>query len=338
MKTILVTGGTGYIGSHVCVELLEKGYDVVIADNLINSKRQVVDRIARIADRRPAFYEADVRDIDAMRTIFRTHAIAGVIHFAGLKAVGESVEQPLRYYQNNLDSTLQLMNAMQEAGCKIMVFSSSATVYGENNPVPYVETMPTSATNPYGYSKVMQEQILMDISRADSTMSVLLLRYFNPVGAHPSGIIGENPNGIPNNLMPYVAKVATGELPRIHVFGNDYNTPDGTGVRDYVHVCDLAHGHILALEYAFTHTGVEIFNLGTGVGSSVLDMIREFSNACGRELPYVIAPRRAGDIDSCWANTDKSKRVLGFTAQRTLADMCRDGWRFICRETAGEND
>lgn len=338
MKTILVTGGTGYIGSHVCVELLEKGYDVVIADNLINSKPQVVDRIERIAGRRPTFYETDVRNIDMMRTIFRTHDIAGVIHFAGLKAVGESVEQPLRYYQNNLDSTLQLITAMQEAGCKIIVFSSSATVYGEHNPVPYVETMPTSATNPYGYSKVMQEQILMDISRADPTMSVLLLRYFNPVGAHPSGIIGENPNGIPNNLMPYVAKVASGELPHINVFGNDYNTPDGTGVRDYVHVCDLAHGHILALEYAFTHTGIEIFNLGTGVGSSVLDMIREFSKACGRELPYVIAPRRAGDIDSCWANTDKSRQVLGFTAQHTLADMCRDGWHFICRETAGEND
>lgn len=332
MKTILVTGGTGYIGSHVCVQLLEAGYQVVIADNLINSKRDVVDRIARITGKTPDFYQTDLLDLDGMRAIFRAHHIDGVIHFAGLKAVGESVAQPLRYYTNNVSGTLNLLTAMQEAGCPVIVFSSSATVYGETNPVPFDESMPTSATNPYGYTKVAQERILADIAAAQPEMSVLLLRYFNPVGAHPSGLIGENPNGIPNNLMPFVAKVATGDLPRINVFGDDYDTPDGTGVRDYIHVCDLAHGHVLALEYAFGRTGTDVINLGTGHGSSVLELIHAFSEACGHELPYVIAPRRPGDIAECWADTKKAKEVLGFTAEATLADMCRDSWNFICRQ------
>ncbi len=332
MKTILVTGGMGYIGSHTCVELQQAGYRVVIVDNLINSSRDVVGRIERITGTAPEFCEADVCDLEAMRELFRTHSIDGVIHFAGLKAVGESVEQPLRYYTNNLTSTLSLLTAMQEAGCHIIVFSSSATVYGENNPVPFVETMPTSATNPYGYTKVAQERILADTAAATPDMSVLLLRYFNPVGAHPSGLLGENPNGIPNNLMPFVAKVATGELPCINVFGDDYDTPDGTGVRDYIHVCDLAHGHVLALKYAEQRTGTDIVNLGTGHGISVLGMIHAFSEACGHELPYRIAPRRPGDIASCWADTEKAQRVLGFTAQKTLADMCRDTWNFMCHQ------
>lgn len=335
-RKILVTGGTGYIGSHVCVQLLETGYDVVIADNLVNSRRDVVERIARITGRMPAFYETDLLDLEGIRHIFREHRIDGVIHFAGLKAVGESVVQPLRYYSNNLTGTLHLLTAMQEAGCSVLVFSSSATVYGETNPVPFDESMPTAATNPYGHTKVAQERILTDIAAAQPDMSVLLLRYFNPVGAHPSGLIGEDPNGIPNNLMPYVAKVATGELPCIHVFGDDYDTPDGTGVRDYIHVCDLARGHIRALEYAFGHTGTDVFNLGTGHGSSVLELIRAFSEACGRELPYVIAPRRPGDMASCWADIHKAREVLGFTAQATLADMCRDSWHFICCRKEGK--
>lgn len=336
MKTILVTGGAGYIGSHVCVQLLEAGYSVVIADNLCNAQRDVVDRIARITGKQPVFYQTDLLDLDGLRAIFRAHAIDGVLHFAGLKAVGESTEQPLRYYSNNLTGTLHLLTAMQEAGCTTLVFSSSATVYGADNPVPFDERMPTSATNPYGYTKVVQERILTDIAAAQPDMSVLLLRYFNPVGAHPSGWIGEDPNGIPNNLMPYVAKVATGELPCIRVFGNDYDTVDGTGVRDYIHVCDLARGHMLALEYAFGRTGTDIINLGTGRGSSVLELIYAFSKACGHPLPYVIAPRRPGDIASCWADTTKAKEVLGFTAQLTLADMCRDSWHFICRQRERE--
>lgn len=332
MKTILVTGGTGYIGSHVCVELLQAGYHVVIADNLNNSKREVVDAIAQITGKKPDFYETDILDLDGMREIFRAHSIDGVIHFAGLKAVGESVAKPLMYYNNNIGGTLQLLTAMQEAGCNTIVFSSSATVYGDNNAVPFDESMPTSATNPYGYTKVAQERILTDIANAQPEMRVLLLRYFNPVGAHPSGLIGENPNGIPNNLMPFVAKVATGDLPRVNVFGNDYDTPDGTGVRDYIHVCDLAHGHVLALEYAFEHTGTEIFNLGTGHGSSVLELVHAFSEACGRKLPYVITDRRPGDIAECWADTAKAEKGLGFTAKATLADMCRDSWNYICRQ------
>lgn len=332
MKTILVTGGMGYIGSHVCVELLQAGYRVVIVDNLVNSGRDVLGRIAEISGTEPVFCEADLCDLDAVRAVFRAHEIDGVIHFAGLKAVGESVEQPLRYYSNNLTGTLHLLTAMQEAECQVLVYSSSATVYGAHNPVPFVETMPTSATNPYGYTKVVQERMLTDIAAAQPDMSVLLLRYFNPVGAHPSGLLGENPNGIPNNLMPYVAKVATGELPCVHVFGDDYDTPDGTGLRDYIHVCDLAHGHVLALKHAFSRTGTDIINLGTGRGSSVLELIRAFSGACGRELPYVIGPRRAGDIAACWADTEKAQRVLGFSAKATLADMCRDSWNFICKQ------
>lgn len=332
MKTILVTGGTGYIGSHVCVQLLDAGYHVVIADNLSNSKREVVDYIAQMTGKTPDFYQTDLLDADGLRAIFRAHPIDGVIHFAGLKAVGESVEQPLRYYTNNLTSTLNLLAVMQEAGCTVIVFSSSATVYGENNAVPFHEGMPVSATNPYGYTKVVQERMLTDIAAAQPELSVLLLRYFNPVGAHPSGLIGENPNGIPNNLMPYVAKVATGELPHVNVFGNDYDTPDGTGVRDYIHVCDLARGHVLGLQYAFGRTGTDIVNLGTGHGSSVLELIHAFSQACGHDLPYVIAPRRAGDIAECWADTKKAKEVLGFTTQATLADMCRDSWNFICHQ------
>lgn len=333
MKTILVTGGAGFIGSHVCTVLMEAGYQVVIADNLMNSKRKTMDCIARITGEEPIFYAADLCDLDAVRQIFQTHVIDGVIHFAGLKAVGESVEQPLRYYSNNLTGTLHLLTAMNEAACRVLVYSSSATVYGSDNPVPFVETMPISATNPYGFSKVMQEQILTDVAAAQPEMSVLLLRYFNPAGAHPSGLLGELPNGTPSNLMPYIAKVAMGELPRIHVFGSDYDTPDGTGVRDYIHVCDLARGHLQALQYAFAHSGAEIINLGSGHGYSVLELIRAFSKVCGRELPYDVAPRRAGDIAACWADTEKARRVLGFCTQATLEDMCRDSWNFICRQS-----
>ena len=326
---ILVTGGTGYIGSHTVVELQQSGYDVVIVDNLINSKIDVLDKIAAITGIRPKFYENDVCDRQALVKIFTENKIDAVIHFAGLKAVGESVQKPLEYYTNNIVGTLTLLAVMREFNCKQFVFSSSATVYGANNIAPYTEDMPTSATNPYGQTKFMQEIMLQDMVVADPAMGVALLRYFNPIGAHESGLLGEDPNGIPNNLMPYICKVAVGKLPRLNVFGNDYDTPDGTGVRDYIHVVDLAKGHLAALRYLEQQNGVLTVNLGTGKGTSVLEIVDAFQSASGVEVPYVIADRRPGDIATCYASTDKAKDVLGWVAEKNLEEMCRDSWNFI---------
>ena len=325
---ILVTGGAGYIGSHTCVELLAAGHDLVVVDNFSNSKPEALEAIRTIAGRDFAFIQADVRDRTAMEDAFSAHPVDAVIHFAGLKAVGESVEKPLEYYDNNRIGSLVLMETMAAHGVKRMVFSSSATVYGMHNPVPFREEYPTSATNPYGYTKVMIEQMLLDAAKADPAWSVVLLRYFNPIGAHESGLIGEDPNGIPNNLLPYVAQVAAGRLEKVHVFGNDYDTPDGTGVRDYIHVVDLAQGHLAALEYALRHTGAEAINLGTGHGTSVLEIIHAFEKACGHALPYQIDPRRPGDIATCYADTRKAAAMLHWHAKKNIDDMCADGWRF----------
>ena len=328
MSTILVTGGAGFIGSHTSVELLESGYDIVIVDNFSNSKPEALNRIKKITGKDFKFYEADLLDLDAMNKIFSENNIDAVIHFAGLKAVGESVRKPVEYYHNNITGTLMLIKAMKAANVKKIVFSSSATVYGMYNKAPYVEEMPTSATNPYGYTKVMIEQILKDVYISDSEWSVSLLRYFNPIGAHKSGLIGEDPNGIPNNLLPYIAQVAVGKLECLGVFGNDYDTPDGTGVRDYIHVVDLATGHLAAVKYVLEHTGVEAVNLGTGNGSSVMEVLHSFEKACGRELPYRIMPRRAGDIATCYADTKKAKELFGWEAKYTLDEMTADGWNF----------
>ncbi len=326
---ILVTGGTGFIGSHTVVELLQSGYDVVIADNLYNSKAMVVDRIEAITGMRPRFYELDVCDKPALDALFDKEKIDAVIHFAGYKAVGESTQKPIEYYENNLGSTLTLCKSMREHGCFKIVFSSSATVYGDPAFVPITEECPKGiTTNPYGETKSMQERILTDVWKADNRWKVMLLRYFNPIGAHESGMIGEDPKGIPNNLLPYVAQVATGKLEKVHVFGNDYDTPDGTGIRDYIHVVDLAKGHVKAIEGMEKLDGVNVFNLGTGHGYSVLDIIKAFSKACGRDLPYVIDPRRPGDIAVCYSDPKKAKEVLGWTAEKTLEDMCRDGWKW----------
>ena len=326
---ILVTGGTGFIGSHTVVELLQSGYDVVIADNLYNSKAMVVDRIEAITGKRPRFYELDVCDKPALDALFDKEKIDAVIHFAGYKAVGESTQKPIEYYENNLGSTLTLCKSMREHGCVKIVFSSSATVYGDPAFVPITEECPKGiTTNPYGETKSMQERILTDVWKADNRWKVMLLRYFNPIGAHESGMIGEDPKGIPNNLLPYVAQVATGKLEKVHVFGNDYDTPDGTGIRDYIHVVDLAKGHVKAIEGMEKLDGVNVFNLGTGHGYSVLDIIKAFSKACGRDLPYVIDPRRPGDIAVCYSDPKKAQEVLGWTAEKTLEDMCRDGWKW----------
>ncbi len=326
--TVLVTGGAGFIGSHTVVELLNAGYDVVVVDNLCNSSREAIARIERITGRNVYFYENDVRDRAALELIFTAFDIDWVIHFAGLKAVGESVQKPIEYYDNNLLSTLVLIETMQKFGVKKLVFSSSATVYGDPAELPLRETSPLKpTTNPYGATKVMQENILRDLYASDKEWTVVLLRYFNPVGAHESGLIGEDPKGIPNNLMPYVAQVASGRLKEIGVFGDDYPTPDGTGVRDYIHVVDLARGHVSAIE-RIGETGVYIYNLGTGKGYSVLDMIKAFSKACGRELPYVIKPRRAGDIAMCFASAEKAERELGWRAEYDLERMCRDQWNW----------
>ncbi len=319
---ILVTGGTGYIGSHTVVELQERGEEVVILDNLSNSKIEVLDYIESITKKRPLFVEGDICDEACLDALFCTHPIDAVIHFAGLKAVGESVEKPLAYYTNNIVGTLTLLGVMKKYGCKKLVFSSSATVYGTSDKVPYVETLPTSATNPYGTTKVMQEKMLEDIAAAESDFAVALLRYFNPIGSHESGLIGDDPNGIPNNLMPYVCRVATGRLPRLNIFGDDYPTPDGTGVRDYIHVVDLAKGHLAALDYLEKNPGVLTVNLGTGKGTSVLDIVKAFKEYCGIDIPYVIAPRRSGDIATCYASTEKAEAVLGWKAEKTLGDMC----------------
>ena len=325
---VLVTGGAGYIGSHTCVELLNAGHEVVIIDNFVNSKPEALDSIRKITGKDFAFVEADLRDRAAVKALFDAHPVDAVIHFAGLKAVGESVQKPLEYYDNNLGGFFVLAEEMRDHGVKKFVFSSSATVYGMNNPVPFREEMPTSATNPYGYTKVMIEQMLRDIAVADPSWSIVMLRYFNPIGAHSSGLIGEDPNGIPNNLLPYVAQVAAGKLKELTVFGDDYDTPDGTGVRDYIHVVDLALGHLAALNYADSHTGAEAINLGTGHGTSVLEIVRAFEKASGRKVPYRIAARRAGDIATCYADTSKAAKLLGWRAERNIDDMCRDGWNF----------
>lgn len=328
---ILITGGTGFIGSHTVVELQQSGYEVVIADNLVNSKIETLDSIEKITGKRPKFYQIDVCDEGALRTVFSENKIDAVIHFAGLKAVGESVAKPYEYYSNNIISTLMLFKVMKEFSCNALVFSSSATVYGMNNKAPYTEDLPTSATNPYGQTKFMQEIILADIAKAHPDFSVALLRYFNPIGAHESGHIGEDPNGIPNNLMPYICKVAIGKLPHLNVFGNDYDTPDGTGVRDYIHVVDLAQGHLAALDYILKNKGVLTVNLGTGKGSSVLDIVKAFEKACGFPLPYKIADRRPGDVAEMYADTSKAKELLNWEAKKNLDDMCRDSWNFISK-------
>ena len=327
--TVLLTGGAGYIGSHTAVELLNAGHDVVIADNYANSNPIVARRITQITGKPVKCYEADVADPAALERLFQENAIDSVIHFAGLKAVGESVRLPLDYYRNNLDSTLALLAAMEAHGVRQLIFSSSATVYGKHAALPYREDAETGpCTNPYGWTKLFIEQILRDYAAAHSDFSAVLLRYFNPVGAHASGLMGEDPRDIPNNLMPYIARVAVGTLPYLNVFGNDYPTPDGTGVRDYIHVTDLATGHMAALGYAASHTGVEVFNLGTGTGYSVLDMVHAFSRACGKDIPYRIAPRRSGDIAACYADVTKAKEVLGWSARLDIDDMCRSAWNW----------
>ncbi len=325
---ILVTGGAGFIGSHTVVELLAKGHDVIIIDNLSNAKPDMIDKIRGISGRDFIFVKADVRDRAALAALFEANKVDAVIHFAGLKAVGESVQMPIEYYDNNLMSTLSLIYEMRAHGVKKLVFSSSATVYGIDNPVPFKEEYPTSAINPYGYTKVVIERMLMDLAHAEPDWSISLLRYFNPIGAHESGLIGEDPNGIPNNLLPYVAQVAAGKLAELPVHGDDYDTPDGTCIRDYIHVVDLAQGHLAALEYVAEHQGIEAVNLGTGNGTSVLEVLHAFEKACGFALPYRVGPRRAGDIAVCYADTEKAARMFGWTAKKTMEDMCRDGWRF----------
>lgn len=325
---ILITGGAGYIGSHTCVELANAGYDIVVVDNLCNSKLEAIKRVEKIIGKPVKFYEADVRDRDALRKIFKENKIEAAIHFAGLKAVGESGKIPMEYYKNNLDSTFALCDVMEEFGVKKLVFSSSATVYGVATEMPLVETMSLGAINPYGRTKLFIEEIMRDLYAADSEWCIVLLRYFNPIGAHKSGTIGEDPRGIPNNLMPYISQVAVGRLEKLHVFGNDYKTVDGTGVRDYIHVVDLASGHVKAVEWALKNTGCEAINLGTGNGCSVLQLKDAFQKASGIEIPFVIDPRRPGDPDEVYANADKAKKLLGWEAKKTINDMCEDTWRW----------
>lgn len=327
--SVLVTGGTGFIGSHTTVELLKAGLDVVIVDNLLNSKKCVLDRIEKITGRRPVFHKVDLLDKEALDGVFAAHPdITSVIHFAGLKAVGESVAKPLRYYHNNLTGTFNLLEVMEKYNVNRIVFSSSATVYGTPKSVPIREDFPLSTTNPYGETKLMIERILKDACHARAELSACILRYFNPIGAHESGLIGEDPRGIPNNLLPYVAKVAAGKLDHLNVFGNDYPTPDGTGVRDYIHVVDLALAHLCALTRTEKVTGIEYFNIGTGNGYSVLDIVKAFGKAWGSDIPYVIAPRRSGDIAECYADPKKAYEVLGWKAERNLAKMCEDAARW----------
>ena len=333
---VLVTGGAGYIGSHTCVELLENGYGVVVIDNLVNASPESLKRVEKITGKAVKFYEGDVRDEALLRKIFAENDISCVIHFAGLKAVGESVEKPWEYYDNNLNTTLVLTKVMKEVGMKNIIFSSSATVYTSDNEMPLKETSRTGGcTNPYGWTKYMTEQILSGISHADPDWSVVLLRYFNPIGAHKSGLMGENPRGIPNNLMPYITQVAIGRRKMLSIFGNDYPTPDGTCVRDYIHVMDLAKGHVAAVKYATENKGTEVFNLGTGIGYSVMDTMNTFMEVNHVDVPYQIVGRRAGDIATCYADPAKSKEVLGWTAQETLADMCRDSWNWQQKNPEG---
>ncbi len=326
---ILVTGGAGYIGSHTCVELLSKGHEVIIVDNYCNSSENTIKLIEEISGKPVMAYKCDILDESGLERVFSAHTIDAVIHFAGLKAVGESVSMPLNYYNNNISGTVVLLRVMEKFGVQKLVFSSSATVYGMNNPVPFKEDMPTSATNPYGRTKLMIEEILKDLTKANPEFKVAILRYFNPIGAHKSGKIGENPNGIPNNLMPYIMDVAKGKLPQLNVFGNDYPTKDGTGVRDYIHVCDLAIGHILALDKLDSLNDVGIYNLGSGQGISVLELLAGAEKACGKAIPYQVAPRRPGDIAECYADVSKSERELSFKTTLGVEDMCADAWRFV---------
>ncbi|EKO3400106.1 UDP-glucose 4-epimerase GalE [Vibrio fluvialis] len=333
---VLITGGMGYIGSHTCVQMIAAGMTPIMVDNLCNAKAEVLNRIEALTGVRPAFYQGDIRDEAFLDSVFAKHDVQAVIHFAGLKAVGESVSKPIEYYDNNVNGTLVLVRSMRKAGVKSLVFSSSATVYGDPQTVPITETSPTGATtNPYGRSKYMVEQCLSDLVIAEPEWRITLLRYFNPVGAHPSGTMGEDPQGIPNNLMPFIAQVAVGRREKLAVFGNDYATPDGTGIRDYIHVMDLADGHIAALQAVGTQAGLHIYNLGTGKGSSVLDMVNAFSQACGKAVPYEICPRRPGDIAECWASTEKAKRELGWQAKLSLADMTADTWRWQSNNPQG---
>ena len=329
MAKILITGGAGYIGSHTALELLNEGYEVVIYDNLSNSSRESIKRVEELTGKSMSFYEGDVLDAPALTAMFEKEKVDAVIHCAALKAVGESVRKPLEYYHNNITGTLTLMDVMRKVGVKNIVFSSSATVYGSPEVMPITEDcVKGQCTNPYGWTKSMMEQIMTDLQKSDPEWNVILLRYFNPVGAHKSGRIGEDPKGIPNNLMPYISQVAVGTLEKLGVFGDDYDTPDGTGVRDYIHVVDLAVGHVKAIDYIFTNPGLDVINLGTGVGYSVLDMVKAFSRACGKEIPYEIKPRRAGDIAMCYADPAKALKVLGWKAEHGLDEMCEDPWRW----------
>jgi len=336
MKNILITGGAGYIGSHTAVELLNSGYEVIVYDNLCNSSKESLKRVEELTGKTVKFYEGDVRDAKALEDMFNKESIDAVIHCAALKAVGESVQKPLLYYQNNITGTLTLMDVMSRVNVKNIVFSSSATVYGNPETMPITEDCPKGqCTNPYGWTKSMMEQIMSDVQKADPEWNVILLRYFNPVGAHESGRIGEDPKGIPNNLMPYISQVAVGKLEKLGVFGDDYDTPDGTGVRDYIHVVDLAVGHVKAVDYLAKNPGLDVINLGTGVGYSVLDMVKAFSKACGKDLPYEIKPRRAGDIAMCYADPAKAEKVLGWKATRGLDEMCADSWRWQSQNPNG---
>jgi UDP-glucose 4-epimerase len=335
LKTILVTGGTGYIGSHTVVELLKANYNVIVLDSLRNSKIKVLDRIAQITKKRPEFYKIDLLDPTGLEQLFDNHHIDAVIHFAGLKAVGESTQIPLEYYDNNIAGTLNLCKMMQKNNVKNIVFSSSATVYGDPHKVPIEENFPLTATNPYGRTKLMIEEILQDVYASDKQWNIALLRYFNPVGAHESGLIGEDPNGIPNNLMPYISQVAVGKLEKLSVFGNDYPTIDGTGVRDYIHVVDLAKGHLKALEKLEETIGIEAYNLGTGQGYSVLQMIESFRKASGKEIPYEIVNRREGDIAECYANPQKALEELGWQTRKSIDEMCADTWKWQSENPKG---
>lgn len=336
-QSILVTGGAGYIGTHTVIQLLEAGHEVIVIDNLSNSSREALNRVEAMTGKDVTFYLGDILDRALLEQIFLTHTIDAVIHFAGLKAVGESVREPLRYYENNVVGTTVLLEVMQAFDVKRIVFSSSATVYGMPERTPIDESFPLSATNPYGRSKLMIEEILRDVAVADSEWSIALLRYFNPIGAHPSGQIGEDPFDVPNNLMPYITQVAVGKLSELSVFGDDYDTPDGTGVRDYIHVVDLAAGHLQALDYVMDQTGVEAFNLGTGTGYSVLDLVRAFEQESGKSVPYRVTDRRPGDIATCFADPTKSKQMLGFEAKHDIRDMCRDAWNWQSNNPNGYN-